>query len=277
MHLLPQFLKIEIKRLSDLENSLSTASSLFKTHLHLNLSETLAEIIPLEFSGTVQELKWKVLELVKVPIEEILYAYAPDSKKLYLLDKKLWQEKMASFNSQTLEIEKVTLEDLPLQGLEMNEPLLHYSQIKKGIKSLGFLAIGLAACLCVLSIFFKAPSYQTLAALNETSQNLKSTLNQVIETEKELSIQKEKIAQQKKWIKIFKTFPQQLPGLIKLSEMSLDETGQVMQLNGETKNQTLLQAWAKQIPRLTLTQVQLLPSPNAGYHFAATIASESQD
>lgn len=274
MYLLPPLLKIDVKNLSDLDILTPPVSGLFKTHLHLNIDESLAETLPLEFNGTAQELKWKVIELVKVPIEEILYAYAAESQKLYLLNKKIWQEKINQLPRQCLEIEKITLNDLNLEGLELSEPLLHYAQIKKGLTVLTFLAVGLVSLLSVMSVFFKAPAYQTLASLNETSQNLKNTLTQVLETEKELTLQKEKMILQKKWLKVFKNFPQQLPGPVKLSEISLDDTSQTMQLKGETKNQTLLQNWAKQMPRFTLTQIQLQSSPNAGYQFAAVIQSE---
>jgi hypothetical protein len=269
--LIPQLLEINIQSESDLDSIAPAIPSIFKTHLHLNIDESLAENIPLEFNGNAQELKWKVIELVKVPLEELFYAYAPQHQKLYLLNKKIWQQKFNDLDFKAFQIEKITLAGLPLCGLEINEPILHYEQINKGLLFLSLLAAGCIVLMLGLSFFFKTPPYQALAALRETSQNLKTQLNQVIETEKELSHEKEKTALQKKWVKIFKNFPQQIPALVKLSEISLDETSRVLHLKGESKNQGLLQNWAKQMPDFEMTQIQLQPSPNTGYQFTASI------
>jgi len=274
MDLLPGLIKLEIKTLTDLEIPLQPPKSLFKTHFHLNIDENLAETIELSFDGTSAELKWKVIELVKVPIEEILYAYSAKNQKLYLLNKKLWVEKIEKIKKQTLQLEKVTVQEQPVFGLEIDEPALNYAQIKKGLKTLSLLGLCLSLLWLGLNLFFKNPDYAALGGLKETSQNLKNTLNQILETEKEFVFQKEKNLLHKQWLKIFKNFSLQLPATVKLSEINMDETGNLLQLKGEAKNQTLLQNWAKQIPNFEMTQIQMQTSPNNGYLFTAHIHAQ---
>jgi hypothetical protein len=277
MQLLPELLKLTINNLTDLDNFIPSSKSFLKIHLHLDIAESLAERLPLSFNGNAQELKWKVMELVKVPIEEVLYAYESTGQKLFLLNKKIWQEHIQKIDSHFFEIEKVTLAENIIYGLELPEPTLNYSQIKKGFKLLSGICLVLSLSFLVLNLFFKNPDYQTLGTLKETTQNLKNNLNQIIETEKEQALLKEKNLLHKQWLKAFKNLPLQLPAWIKLSEINIDETGQLMQLKGESKNQALLQSWAKQVPGFELTQVQMQSSPNTSYQFIASIRYQSKE
>ena len=171
----------------------------------------------------------------------------------------------------------MTIAENIIYGLELPEPTLNYSQIKNGFKLLSGMCLVLSLSFLVLNLFFKNPDYQTLGTLKETTQNLKNNLNQIIETEKEQIILKEKTLLYKKWLKTFKNLPIQLPAWIKLSEINIDETGQLMQLKGESKNQALLQSWAKQVPGFELTQVQMQSSPNTSYQFIASIRYQSKE